>query len=119
MEDNLRISLLYDFYGQLLNENMQKAVELYYNDDLSLSETADIMGISRQGVRDAIYRASKKLSDFEQKLGLVARFEDEQKTLKNIIADAKQISKLSEDKYVTSLANSIEKSASSLYEQEI
>ena len=65
------ISLLYDFYAELLNESQRRVVELYVNEDLSLSEVAEILHISRQGVRDSLGRAERKLRDYEQKLGLL------------------------------------------------
>ena len=57
MAKNLEISLLFDFYGDMLTEKQRDVVELYYNDDLSLSEIAENEGITRQGVRDSIKRA--------------------------------------------------------------
>ncbi|MBQ7974209.1 MAG: putative DNA-binding protein [Clostridia bacterium] len=75
MSKDLSISLLMDFYGQLLTSKQLEVLEFYYNDDLSLAEIADGMSISRQGVRDFIKRGEKQLSDFEQKLGLAGRFE--------------------------------------------
>ena len=54
MNDKWEISLLYDFYGGLLNESQQKVVELYVNSDLSYAESAELLGISRQGVKDAL-----------------------------------------------------------------
>lgn len=63
-----------DFYGQLLTEKQFDSLDLYYNQDLSLSEIAEEMGISRQGVRDSIKRGEKQLFELEQKLGLVQRF---------------------------------------------
>ena len=66
------ISLLYDFYGELLKASQQQVVELYVNEDLSLSEVSDILGISRQGVRDSLNRAERKLNEYESKLGLLA-----------------------------------------------
>ena len=71
MNSKLEISLLYDFYGELLQSSQQRVVELYVNDDLSLSESAELLGISRQGVRDSLARAERKLSEYEKKLGLV------------------------------------------------
>lgn len=75
MDKNIEISLLYDFYGQLLSPKQQQAVALYYNDDLSLSETSEVMGITRQGVRDLVKRSEAELYEYEQKLGLYKRFE--------------------------------------------
>lgn len=68
------ISLLYDFYAELLNNSQRQVVELYVNEDLSLSEVADILHISRQGVRDSLGRAERKLYEYEQKLGLLKAY---------------------------------------------
>ena len=73
-EKNLKIAYLFDFYGEILSEKQQLAVELYYNDDLSLSEVAAQLGISRQGVRDSLKRSESSLVEMEQKLGLAAKF---------------------------------------------
>lgn len=84
------ISLLYDFYGELLQASQQRVVELYVNEDLSLAETAELLGISRQGVRDSLARAQHKLSEYEEKLGLcksyTARREREDK-IRGILND--------------------------------
>ncbi len=74
MDKNIEISLLFDFYGQLLSQKQHEAVSLYYNDDLSLSETAEVMGITRQGVRDLVKRSETELYEYENKLGLYERF---------------------------------------------
>ena len=52
-----RMTMLFDFYGELLTERQKEFYELYYDEDLSLSEIAENYGISRQGVRDVIVRA--------------------------------------------------------------
>ena len=74
MEKNVEISLLFSFYKNLLTERQADTVDLYYNEDLSLAEIGDELGISRQGVRDNLKRAEATLYDVEKKLGLVARF---------------------------------------------
>ena len=74
MERNVEITLLYDIYGKLLTDKQAEAVELYYNEDLSLAEIAANTGISRQGVRDNIKRAEAVLYDTEEKLGIAERF---------------------------------------------
>ena len=75
MAKNLNVSVLIDFYGQLLTQKQLDSLRLYYNEDLSLAEIADEMGISRQGVRDNIKRAEAQLFDLEAKLGLAERFQ--------------------------------------------
>lgn len=119
MDKNLEISLLFDFYGQMLKDTQREAVSLYYNDDLSLKETADILGISRQGVRDALNRAKLSLYNFENNLGLCKRFMDTQNGLESILENAKQISTLSDDNDITKLSEDIVLIANKLYEQEV
>ena len=55
--DTFTMSMLFDFYGDLLTDKQKELFDLYYNEDLSLSEIAEQAEISRQGVRDAIVRA--------------------------------------------------------------
>ena len=74
MSKNLNMSVLMDFYGQLLTEKQRQSLEFYYNDDLSLGEIADELAISRQGVRDFIKRGEIQLVNLEEKLGLAERF---------------------------------------------
>ena len=76
MNKDLTVSILMDFYGNLLTKKQLDALDMYYNSDLSLSEIAEETGISRQGVRDAIKRGEKQLIEFEEKLGLAQRFLD-------------------------------------------
>jgi len=70
-----RMTMLYDFYGELLTERQREFFDFYYNDDLSLSEIAENAGISRQGVRDVIVRAEAQMQEIEDKTGLIRRFE--------------------------------------------
>ena len=74
-EKNLNISFLLDFYGEVLSESQREMMDLYYNEDFSLSEIADEIGITRQGVRDAVRRAEESLDSLEEKLGMIARFD--------------------------------------------
>lgn len=67
---DLNISDLLDLYGMLLTEKQRDSLVLYYNDDLSLSEIAENMGISRQGVRDSIKRGEEALLSYEEIIGL-------------------------------------------------
>ena len=67
---DLKVSLLMDFYGNLLPEKQLDMMEQYYGEDLSLSEIAENSGITRQGVHDNIKRAATDLKAYEEKLGL-------------------------------------------------
>ena len=101
MAKNLEISLLFDFYGDMLTEKQRDVVELYYNDDLSLSEIAENEGITRQGVRDSIKRAEAQLREYEEKLGLARRFVEIQAGLDEITRCAQDIS-IYNDKFLGS-----------------
>ncbi len=74
MEKNVEVSLLFSFYGKMLTERQSDTIDLYYNEDLSLSEVGAELGISRQGVRDNLKRAEAILYDTEERLGLMHRF---------------------------------------------
>lgn len=69
-------SMLYDFYGELLNEHQKQIYEDVVFNDMSPSEIAREEGISRQGVHDLIKRCDKILKDYEEKLHLVRKFTD-------------------------------------------
>ena len=64
-EKNLKIGYLLDFYGDVLPERKRNILDLYYNEDFSLSEIAEDIGISRQGVRDLIKKSEEELFLFE------------------------------------------------------
>ena len=75
MSKDLSISVLMDFYGELLTDKQRDTLDLYYNRDYSLAEIAQDLDISRQGVRDFIKRGEKQLAEFEAKLGMVKKYE--------------------------------------------
>ena len=76
MEGRREQSMLLDFYGELLTDKQRECFDLHYNEDLSLSEIAEQLGISRQGVWDNIRRAESAMREIEEKTGLIRRFED-------------------------------------------
>ena len=73
-EKNLNIAYLLEFYGEVLPERKRTVMEYYYHDDLSLSEIAEEIGISRQGVRDIIKKSEEELFFYENTLHLAERF---------------------------------------------
>ena len=89
-----RMTMLYDFYGELLTERQQEFFDLYYNEDLSLAEIAENYGISRQGVRDVIVRAEGIMTEMEDKTGIIKRFHKMQKALTEASETMLIISKL-------------------------
>ncbi len=73
-EKQLEMSILFDFYGDMLTDKQRELFDLYYNEDLSLSEIAENSGITRQAVRDSIKRAEKTLYEFESRLKLARKY---------------------------------------------
>lgn len=74
MEKFVEQTLLYDFYGELLTERQQQVYESFVLEDYSLSEVAEDLGISRQGVHDMIKRCNHTLEEYESRLHLVEKF---------------------------------------------
>ena len=76
MEKNMEISLLFDFYGQLLTAHQQKIYELAVYENLSYNEIAEQEGISRQAVHDLVRRTTALMQRYEDTLGMIRRFRD-------------------------------------------
>ncbi|MBF7083592.1 YlxM family DNA-binding protein [Desulfallas sp. Bu1-1] len=87
MDKVTMITLMYDFYGQLLTERQQKFIELYYGNDYSLGEIAENFGVSRQAVHDTLKRTENMLKNYEDKLRLVDKF----LTQRNKLAEAARL----------------------------
>lgn len=91
MAKNLEISLLLDFYGDVLTEKQRDVMEQYYNDDLSLAEIADNFGITRQGVRDSIKRGEGIILELEEKVGFAKRYRAVQQGISQLESLARDI----------------------------
>ena len=115
-----RMTMLYDFYGELLTDRQKEFFDLYYNEDLSLAEIAENAGISRQGVRDVIVRAEATMQEVEDKTGIIKRFEAQRPHLEAIEAAAAEIQTINyrqyEDPRIDSLADTISQAATALQE---
>ena len=115
-----RMALLYDFYGDMLTDRQKEFYDLYYNEDLSLSEIAENYGISRQGVRDVIVRAEAALTELEDKTGIIKRFLARNAHLDTITEAAGEIATLNyrqfEDRRLAELAERIRQEAAALKE---
>lgn len=90
-EKDLSVSLLMDFYGEILTQKQQEVIRLYYDEDLSLAEIAQTAKITRQGVRDCIKRGETTLREMENKLKLAKRFSDNREILERICRSAEEI----------------------------
>jgi predicted DNA-binding protein YlxM (UPF0122 family) len=97
MDDKtLTMTMLLDFYGELLTEKQRLYFDMYYNEDLSLSEIAENEGISRQGVRDLITRAESTLRETEEKVGMIRRFEERAEIIAGMEKDLDELVPLTE-----------------------
>ena len=65
--------MLLDVYGPLLTEKQRETLDLYVNEDLSLSEIAENTGVSRQAAQDAIKKAQQRLREWEKALGYLEK----------------------------------------------
>lgn len=85
MEDRVEISLLMDLYGPLLTDKQKNIMELYYDEDLSLAEIAELNSTSRQAIHDLIKRCYKQFLSYESKLKLLkSSLEKEEKIIRHL-----------------------------------
>ena len=116
-----RMALLFDFYGDMLTERQREFYDLYYNEDLSLSEIAENYGISRQGVRDVVVRAEAALTELEDKTGIIRRFHAMQDKLKALQSDldaiAQRNAQLYQDNEIEALTAKIGKTLEQLKQE--
>ena len=111
----LQQALLFDFYGDLLTEKQRTCFDLYYNQDLSLGEIAQMEGISRQGVHDTLARAETILQGMEEKTGCAQRAMRIRKALERIEAAAGTLLQ-SPDEQTRALAREIMTAADTIKE---
>lgn len=84
MDKNIKVSMLLEMYGKLLTDKQVDVIDLYYNQNLSLSEIAEELNITRQGVRKSLVDGEKKLLDIEEKLGFMAQKQRREKIIDEI-----------------------------------
>ena len=113
--DALEMTLLFDYYGELLTQRQRLCFDLHYNQDLSLSEIAEELEVSRQGVYDNLSRAEALLRNMEAKTGCVSRDLKCRQAAAIILETAKQLQSR-EDEEVRKLAGKIITAAQGLEE---
>ena len=109
MDENVKISILCDLYGNLLTDRQKEIIEDYYNNDLSLSEIAENNDITRQAVRDIIKKGEKKLFEYEEKLHFMKRMLKQEEMLKKVLLELAKIEKSSSDKKVANILETVKK----------
>ncbi len=93
--------LLLDFYGRLLTDKSVEIADLHFNEDMTLTEIAESLHISKQAVYDAVRRIKTSLETYEAKLNLVARFQEQ----KDLAAGALEALEKEEKKEAVVLLN--------------
>lgn len=100
IEEKVKISILCQLYGKLLTEKQYEVLDDYYNNDLSLSEIAENLEITRQAVRDNIKKGENKLLEYEEKLGIMKRVMEQEEKIAVILSEITKIKSKSSDKEV-------------------
>lgn len=117
-----RMTMLFDFYGEILTERQKEFYDLYYNEDLSLAEIAENYGISRQGVRDVIVRAEAAMTEVEDKTHIIRRFHQSRAAINAIDAAADRLlqavdARIYDDAMLDALAREIKSNVAKLNQE--
>lgn len=107
MEKNVTVSILLDIYGKVLTDKQQDVLDLYYNENLSLAEIAEEIGITRQAVHDCIVKGEKKLFNLEEKLGIMKKLDNQEKQLQKILLELSQIQQKDSDKHINDIIENV------------
>jgi len=89
--DALEMVLLFDYYGGMLTEKQRACFDMRYNQDLSLGEIAEMLGVSRQAVCDNLTRTEALLRKMEQNIGCVSRGFKTRKAVQTILESARAL----------------------------
>jgi len=95
--DALEMTLLFDYYGDLLTARQRMCFDLRYNQDLSLGEIAEELQVSRQGVYDNLNRAEALLKNMEEKTGCVRRDMAYRKAMKTVLETVSELEAMESD----------------------
>lgn len=107
MEKNVKISMLLQIYGKLLTEKQYELLDDYYNNDLSLSEIAENLGITRQAVRDNKSKGENKLFEYEEKLNIMKKTLELDEKIAIVLSEITKLKTKSSDKEVAKVLNHI------------
>ena len=113
--DAFEMALLFDYYGGMLTEKQREYIDMRYNQDLSLSEIAQLQGVSRQAVFDNLTRTEALLRRMEENIGCVKRDKLVRRAVSEI-RDAAAVLDASSDPAVSALAQRILASVQTLEE---
>ena len=95
--DALEMTLLFDYYGGMLTEKQKTCFDMRYNQDLSLGEIGEMLGISRQAVCDNLTRTEALLRKMEENIGCVSRDLRSRRAMKRILENAEKLCSYPDD----------------------
>ncbi len=114
IKELIELSLLYDFYGELLKDHSKSIFEDYVLNDYSLGEIAEKVNISRQGVYDIVKRCSSQLKDYEKRLHLLEKHNSQQQFLNKLICDLNKIYEKEDDESIKDMLSELAEEANTL-----
>ena len=109
MEKNVEISMLLQIYGKMLTDKQYELLNDYYNNDLSLSEIAENVGITRQAVRDNLKKGENKLFEYEEKLRIMEKTMEQEEKIAVILSEVNKIENKTSDKELAKILDHIRK----------
>ena len=83
-KDTVYLTMLLDYYGDLLTDKQREYFDLHYNQDYTLSEIGEMNGISRQGVWEIVRRAEQTMRSIDERTGLVSRYAERREAVRGI-----------------------------------
>ena len=110
MEDAFELTLLLDYYGSMLTDKQKECFDMRYNQDLSLGEIGEILGVSRQAVNDNLTRTEALLRRMEENIGCVKRYMERREALR-VILEAAAVLDASSDPAMAALGKQIQAAA--------
>ena len=109
MEKKVEISMLLQIYGKMLTDKQYELLNDYYNNDLSLSEIAENVGITRQAVRDNLKKGENKLFECEEKLRIMEKTMEQEEKIAVILSEVNKIENKTSDKELAKILDHIRK----------
>ncbi len=113
--DAFEMALLYDYYGAMLTDKQREYLDMRYNQDMSLSEIAEVQKVSRQAVFDNLSRTEALLRRMEENIGCIRRDRAVNKAVSTVLQAASQLQE-NPDRRVAALAQQILTAAKELKE---
>ena len=113
--DALEMALLFDYYGGMLTQKQYDCFDMRYNQDLSLGEIGEALGVSRQAVCDNLSRTEALLRRMEENIGCVKRDMLTRRAVQEIL-NAAAVLDTSSDPAILALSQQIKAAAQTLKE---